>query len=165
MERSERPDDAVAAAINVYVDEMGLYDRSDDSYIMVDSNEEPDLAYSTICDLHNVDVELLGKAVAERQYVPEFFVKTKCPHCGREATDPLDIDALLFLLARAFVHGDIVMKQYMEFIDDILYEFDGQIGVSDIMRMTYKELGYLREHRKKAHPRDADLVAKALLSK
>ena len=57
------------------------------------------------------------------------------------------------------------MKQYMEFIDDILYEFDGQIGVSNIMRMTYKELGYLREHRKKAHPRDADLVAKALLSK
>lgn len=57
------------------------------------------------------------------------------------------------------------MKQYMEFIDDILYEFDGQIGVSDIMRMTYKELGYLREHRKKVHPRDADLVAKALLSK
>ena len=101
VERSERPDDAVVAAINVYVDEMGLYDRSDDSYIMVDSNEEPDLAYSTICDLHNVDVELLGKAVAERQYVPEFFVKTKCPHCGREATDPLDIDALLFLLARA----------------------------------------------------------------
>lgn len=55
------------------------------------------------------------------------------------------------------------MKQYMEYVDDILYDFDGQLSVSDIKSMTYKELGYLREHRKKAHPREADVLAKGLL--
>ena len=48
------------------------------------------------------------------------------------------------------------MKTFMEFVDDILYEFDGQISVSEIKKMTYKELGYLRDHRRKAHPREAD---------
>lgn len=55
------------------------------------------------------------------------------------------------------------MKQYMEFVDDILYEFDGQLSVSDIKAMTYKELGYLREHRRKHHPREADVLAKGLM--
>ena len=57
------------------------------------------------------------------------------------------------------------MKQYLEFVDDLLYEFDGQLQVSDIMRMTYKELGYMREHRRKHHPREADALTKALMSK
>lgn len=57
------------------------------------------------------------------------------------------------------------MKTFMEFVDDILYEFDGQISVSEIKKMTYKELGYLRDHRQKAHPREADALAKALMSK
>lgn len=57
------------------------------------------------------------------------------------------------------------MKQYMEFVDDILYEFDGQLTVSEIKQLTYKELGYLRKHRKKAHPREADVLAKGLLGK
>lgn len=55
------------------------------------------------------------------------------------------------------------MKQYMEYIDDILYEFDGQISVSEIKQLTYKELGYLRAHRKKFHPREAESLTKALL--
>lgn len=57
------------------------------------------------------------------------------------------------------------MKQYMEFVDDILYEFDGQLTVSEIKELTYKELGYLRKHRKKVHPREADVLAKGLLGK
>lgn len=55
------------------------------------------------------------------------------------------------------------MKQYMEYIDDILYEFDGQISVSEIKQLTYKELGYLRAHRKKFHPREAEALTKALM--
>jgi hypothetical protein len=51
----------------------------------------------------------------------------------------------------------------MEFVDDLLYEFDGQLSVSEIKQMTYKEIGYLREHRKKTHPREADILAKGLM--
>lgn len=57
------------------------------------------------------------------------------------------------------------MKQYMEFVDDVLYEFDGQLSFSDIKNMTYKEIGYLRAHRKKVHPKEADALAKGLLGK
>ena len=33
-------------------------------------------------------------------------------------------------------------------VDEILFEFRGQLRIEDIYRMTYKELGYLREHRR-----------------
>lgn len=55
------------------------------------------------------------------------------------------------------------MKQFMEFCDDILYEFDGQLSINEIKSMTYKELGYLRAHRRKHHPREAEMVTKSLL--
>jgi hypothetical protein len=35
----------------------------------------------------------------------------------------------------------------MGLVDDILYEFRGQLRLEDIYRLTYKELAYLREHR------------------
>ena len=36
----------------------------------------------------------------------------------------------------------------MAMIDEVLFEFRGQLTISDIYNMTYKELGYLREHRR-----------------
>lgn len=36
----------------------------------------------------------------------------------------------------------------MGMIDDVLWEFRGQLSLNDIYNMTYKELGYLREHRR-----------------
>ena len=41
------------------------------------------------------------------------------------------------------------MKEYMAYVDEILYEFEGQLSIRDIYNMTYKEIGYLREHRNK----------------
>lgn len=41
----------------------------------------------------------------------------------------------------------------MGLVDDVLYEFKGQLTLQDIYSLTYKELGYLREHR---HNRLAD---------
>ena len=29
--------------------------------------------------------------------------------------------------------------------------------------MTYKEIGYIREHHKKHHPKEADILSKSLL--
>lgn len=39
------------------------------------------------------------------------------------------------------------MEQYLGFVDTVMYEFKGQLGYSDIMGMTLKEIGYLRKHR------------------
>lgn len=33
-------------------------------------------------------------------------------------------------------------------VDEVLMEFRGQLGIQDILSLTYKELGYLREHRR-----------------
>ena len=37
----------------------------------------------------------------------------------------------------------------MAMVDEILFEFRGQLSLDDIYHMSYKELGYLREHRRK----------------
>lgn len=37
----------------------------------------------------------------------------------------------------------------MNYVDDILDEFSGQLTIDQIYHMTYKELGYLRKHRQK----------------
>lgn len=52
----------------------------------------------------------------------------------------------------------------MAFVDDVLDEFDGQLTYQDIYQMTYKELGYLRMHRKEHHPQEAKVLAKALMN-
>lgn len=36
----------------------------------------------------------------------------------------------------------------MGYVADVLEEFNGQLSVDEIYHMTYKELGYLRKHRK-----------------
>ena len=36
----------------------------------------------------------------------------------------------------------------MALVDEVLFEFRGQLSVSDIYQMTNKELSYLREHRR-----------------
>lgn len=37
----------------------------------------------------------------------------------------------------------------MCYIDNVLDEFDGQLSLDDIYHMTYKEIGYMRKHRRK----------------
>jgi hypothetical protein len=36
----------------------------------------------------------------------------------------------------------------MFWVDEILDEFNGQISIEEIYKSTYKEIGYLRKHRK-----------------
>jgi hypothetical protein len=49
----------------------------------------------------------------------------------------------------------------MGYVDDILDEFDKQLSIQDIYHMTYKELEYLRKHRrelmKRKHPAGKEL--------
>lgn len=50
-----------------------------------------------------------------------------------------------------FVKGDQIIESFMAFVDSVLYEFKGQLSLQDIYGMTYKELGYLRNHREKIY--------------
>ena len=53
----------------------------------------------------------------------------------------------------------------MGYVDMILDEFSGQLSITDIYHMTYKEIGYLRKHRqelnKKKQPNLND-ISKAM---
>lgn len=51
----------------------------------------------------------------------------------------------------------------MEWVDTVLHDFDGQLTYTDILNMTYKELGYLHAHRKANFPVEADQIARSLL--
>lgn len=42
----------------------------------------------------------------------------------------------------------------MTLYEDILYEFQGALRIEDIERLTYKELGYLREARRARYARN-----------
>lgn len=51
----------------------------------------------------------------------------------------------------------------MGWVDTVLHDFDGQLSYSDILNMTYKEIGYLHAHRKAHYPVEADRLAKSLM--
>lgn len=50
----------------------------------------------------------------------------------------------------------------MELIDDVLFEFRGQLSYNDILHMTNKELAYLREHRRKIYSNKDVMQADAI---
>ena len=85
----------------IYVGKIWVHDPSDDSYMMIDANEDPEAAFDVLCHLHQVDFEIVSKMLQSKQYSPSFKIHVKCPHCGRDATDDLGIDAMIFLHARA----------------------------------------------------------------
>lgn len=84
----------------VYLSHIWVYDAEKDGYIPIDVQKDPLQAFETITKIHNVDVELLLKWIQQTRYAPNFKLKTKCPICGREATDNLTVDEMLFLFAR-----------------------------------------------------------------
>lgn len=85
----------------IYVDKLMIKDQKNDSYYLIDANEDPAGAFDIFCHLHQVDIELISKQITQMQYSPQFKIHVKCPHCGRETTDPIDVDNLIFLHARA----------------------------------------------------------------
>jgi hypothetical protein len=105
--RMEKCMDAITAsnAINamalLYIEKAYVYDPQDDSYILVDFDEDPHYAFQVLETFHQVDIELLMKWLNDNSYAPQFKIKTKCPHCGREAVDRLRVDDMIFLHARA----------------------------------------------------------------
>ena len=52
----------------------------------------------------------------------------------------------------------------MAWVDDLLDEFSGQLTIDQIYNSTYKEIGYLRKHRKELNNKKnkADPLGKAL---
>lgn len=86
----------------IYVKRIWVFDEHDKAYFPpISVQENPADAFEVLCRLHQVDLEMLTRYINEHHYTPSFKIKTKCPHCGREETDPLDVDSMIFLHARA----------------------------------------------------------------
>jgi hypothetical protein len=52
----------------------------------------------------------------------------------------------------------------MALVDDVLLEFGNQLSISDIYGMTFKELGYLREHRRMIRETKPEVIQNQVLS-
>lgn len=50
----------------------------------------------------------------------------------------------------------------MGYIDDILLEFGGDLSYHEILHMSYKEIGYLRNHRQTRKKKDGVITPKEL---
>lgn len=89
----------------LYIRQFWVYDSVDGKYIHIDCVKEPREAFEVLCRLHQIDLELLTKYINDHKYNPTFKIKTKCPRCGREEVDVLNVDNMIFLLARASFTG------------------------------------------------------------
>lgn len=86
----------------IYVKRVWVYDEQDKAYFPpIDVQHNSKEAFEVLCRVHQVDLEMLTKFITEHHYTAAFKIKTKCPHCGREETDALDVDSMIFLHARA----------------------------------------------------------------
>lgn len=92
---------AIDLVMFIYLGTIWLYDKSDDCYVQLDTNEDPVTAFDILCHMHQVDIELISKQLQAKQYAPAFKIHVKCPHCGRDTVDQLSTDAMIFLHARA----------------------------------------------------------------
>ena len=84
-----------------YTEKVWLKD-TDGEYYLVDALEDPVEMARVLPELHEVDVQLLWNWITQHHDTPKFYVHSKCPYCGRTATDELTADQMLFLQARAF---------------------------------------------------------------
>lgn len=89
-----------ASDLFLYVNKIWIKDN-DDQYYLVDGTEDPVELAEALPELHEVDIQLLWNWFNEMHDSPAFKIHTKCPYCGREATDLLSPDEMLFLQARA----------------------------------------------------------------
>lgn len=94
---------AVDLILLIYLEKFYVYDKAAGNYAEVVVEDDPEYAFDVLCSLTQVDVDILTKFIGEHKYSPSFKIKTKCPHCGREATDQLSLDNMLFIHARASV--------------------------------------------------------------
>lgn len=89
-----------ASDLFLYVNKIWIKDN-DDQYYLVDGTEDPVELAEALPELHEVDIQLLWNWFNKMHDSPAFKIHTKCPYCGREATDLLSPDEMLFLQARA----------------------------------------------------------------
>lgn len=89
-----------ASDLFLYVNKIWIKDN-DGEYYLVDGTEDPVELAQALPELHEVDIQLLWNWFNEMHDSPAFKIHTKCPYCGREATDLLSPDEMLFLQARA----------------------------------------------------------------
>lgn len=57
--------------------------------------------FEVLQELPEIDLRLLANRIAEMYVEPTFAINTKCPHCGKDLTVPLDLQHMLFLVAQA----------------------------------------------------------------
>lgn len=91
---------AYNSAIALYLSQLLIYNGKTNKYVPVTA-EEADLLLETLKSLPNEDMTMLANKIREDLYYSaRFELEYKCPSCGYNAAQPLDIDSLIFLRAQ-----------------------------------------------------------------
>lgn len=83
----------------LFLDKVLVYDQEEDDYYPIEENEYQDLM-EFIQTIPDEELQLINKVASEKIYSPDFILKSKCPHCGRDLENHFSIDQLVFLKAR-----------------------------------------------------------------
>ena len=84
-----------------YLRKIWLYEPNSKKYYPpVTVDVDPEMAAHLVDRIYSPDLDMIRLLVAKDRYRPRFFIRTKCPHCKREARDEIFANDMLFLFAR-----------------------------------------------------------------
>lgn len=83
----------------LFIDNLYVYNKENDNYIQIEE-EEIRLLFDTLQNIPQEDVTLLNSVLKDMIFTPQFILKSQCPECGEKLENTLDIDQMIFLLAR-----------------------------------------------------------------
>jgi len=91
--------DVYNSGLILFIDNLYVYNKDNDSYVQIEE-EEVRLLFDILQNIPQEDITLLNSVLKDKIFAPQFVLKTKCPECGADLENVLDIDQMIFLLAR-----------------------------------------------------------------
>ena len=75
-------------------------DEDGNEYVELHYPEDLDAMIDIISEVPDADMSLLSKPLTELIYEPQLKIFSKCPHCGIQMTNKVELDQLVFLKAQ-----------------------------------------------------------------
>ena len=88
------------SGIALYLSSILVYNSAKDSYVEVTADETT-LLLDVMKSISNDDINMLSRQIRDDLYYqPTFVIHSECPSCHKVSDIPINIDSLIFLIAR-----------------------------------------------------------------
>lgn len=75
-------------------------ETNEDEYVEINYSEEPDAMVNIMREIPEVDLKLLSKPIGKSDYSLPLKIFPKCPHCGNQMENIMELERLVFLKAQ-----------------------------------------------------------------